>query len=131
MVSLKEAVDRPINPPGHVYFSLSDEEIPSDEWVDIKLEQDGSIIRGTPLLVDIPSSISCHLLLNLLDDTLHMLKYIHTYIHTYESLRSLFPMILFCYYQHKRLLKKTSKLHVRVRICVNCKQNCVGERERG
>jgi hypothetical protein len=81
MVSLKKAVDRPINPPGHVYFSLSDEEIPSDEWVDIKLEKDGLIVRGTLLLVDIPSSISCHLLLNLLDDILHMLKYIHTYIH--------------------------------------------------
>jgi len=30
--------------------------------------------------MDIPSNISCHLLLNLLDDTLHMFKYIYTYI---------------------------------------------------
>jgi hypothetical protein len=93
MVSL-EAVDRPTSP---VYFSLSDEEIPSDESTDIRLEKDESMIGGTPLLVDIPSGISCHLLLNLLDDALCMLKYIHTYIHTYVSLRSLSPMILLCY----------------------------------
>jgi len=30
--------------------------------------------------MDIPSNISCHLLLNLLDDTLRMFKYIHAYI---------------------------------------------------
>ncbi|CAK9218715.1 unnamed protein product [Sphagnum troendelagicum] len=74
MVSLKEAVDRPTSPPGHVYFSLSDEEIPSDESIDIRLEKEESMIGGTPLLVDIPSGISCHLLLNLLDDALCMLK---------------------------------------------------------
>jgi hypothetical protein len=83
-------VDRPTSPPGHVYFSLSDEESPSDKSIDIRLEKDESMIGGTPLLVDIPSGISCHLLLNLLDDALCMLKYIHTYI----SLRSLSPMIL-------------------------------------
>ncbi len=83
MVSLKEALDRPKSPPSHFYFSLNDEEIPLDNLVKIKLKKDGSIIRGTSLLMDIPFGIFCHLLLNLLDDALHMLKYIYTYIHTY------------------------------------------------
>jgi hypothetical protein len=76
-------VDRPKIPLGHVYFSLNDEEIPLDDLVNIRFEKDGSIIRGTYLLVDIPFGIFCHPLLNLLNDALHMLKYIHTYIHTY------------------------------------------------
>jgi hypothetical protein len=80
MVSLKEAVDRPRSPPPRVYFSLKDEEILSDERVDIEFEKDGSIIRRTLLLVDIPSNIYCHLLLNLLEDTLCMFKYIHIHI---------------------------------------------------
>ncbi len=73
-------MDRPKSPLGHVYFSLSDEEIPLDDLVYIRFEKDGSIIRGTFLLVDIPFGIFCHPLLNLLNDALRMLKYIHTYI---------------------------------------------------
>jgi hypothetical protein len=124
MVSLKEVQDRPKSPPSHVYFSLSGEEIPLDELVDIRCEKDGSIIRGTSLLVDISFGIFCRMLLNLLDDALHMFKYIHTH----EFLRSLSPMILLYYYQHKRLLRRVLQLHVQVGICVNCKQNYVGER---
>jgi hypothetical protein len=92
MIFLKKVVDKPRSPLGHVYFSLS--EISSNESVDIRLEKDESIKRGTCLLVDIPSSIFCHLPLNLLDDTLRMFKYIHTY----ESLKSLSPMTLLYYY---------------------------------
>jgi hypothetical protein len=128
MVSLKEAVDRPTSPPGHVYFSLSDEEIPSDESIDIRLEKDESMIGGTPLLMDIPSGISCHLLLNLLDDALCMLKYIHTYICISKiSLSHDLALLLLA----QKIVEKNFRLHVQVGICVNCKQNYVGERERG
>jgi hypothetical protein len=128
MVSLKEAVDRPTSPPGHVYFSLSDEEIPSDESIDIRLEKEESMIGGTPLLVDIPSGISCHLLLNLLDDALCMLKYIHTYICISKiSLSHDLALLLLA----QKIVEKNFRLHVQVGIRVNCKQNYVGERERG
>jgi len=45
MVSLKEAMDKPRSPPSHVYFSVKGEEILSNEWIDIKFEKDGLIIK--------------------------------------------------------------------------------------
>ncbi len=59
MVFLKEVVDRPRSTLGHVYFSLSDEEISSNESADIRLEKDGSIIRKTSLLMDLAFFVTC------------------------------------------------------------------------